>query len=116
MTIQAVIYNDFVINQGVDWSEILGFRDNAGDDIIMTGWTIIFTMKNQTTGQETILSTSNNKIVIFDDDKKFKMSLDEAETTVLDAGESEYQLVSITVGNDSTRRMQGNITVSAEIT
>lgn len=118
MTIPPVIYECFVIYQGADWIEIIGFgtgNTTPPTPVDMTDWEIEFIAKNAENNTIINATTGNGKITFLDDNTKFKIHLIPAETTNYQPGTLNYNLKTTNTSGEIDRRMEGTLTVSAEV-
>lgn len=92
-------YNGWQIDQGMDWTKTVQFK-NADDELInMTGATIVCTLKSLN-GQTTTLSTANGKITIAT--TTTALALTESETALL-FDSVQYRLTTSLAGVDRLR-------------
>lgn len=112
----AGIYN-FTLDQGSDWDLNVVYKDANGDVINLTGYTAAMQLRqnyNSDTADLT-LSTSNGGITITGAQGKLVLHATAGQTGALDAGFYVYDL-EITSGGVVTRLIQGQVTVSGEVT
>lgn len=112
----AGIYN-FTLDQGSDWDLNVVYKDANGDVINLTGYTAAMQLRQNynSDSAELTLSTSNDGITITGAQGKLLLHATAEQTGALDAGFYVYDL-EITSGGVVTRLIQGQVTVSGEVT
>lgn len=107
----AVVSN-LVLDQGTTFSVVIGYNDNVGDPIDLTGYTARSQMRKSYYSSNATSFTSNISSAI---DGEITLSLTAAETANVKAGRYLYD-VEIVSGNTVIRVVEGIVTVMPEIT
>lgn len=106
---------DFTIEQGATFSRTLALTDSSGDVFPLTGYSA--RMQIRKTYDSTILadSTDNLTLTISEAEGLITMTMNATETAKLDETEAIYDLE---IENDAvtTRLIEGNVTISREVT
>ncbi len=113
----AGIYN-FTIDQGAQYNTTIVYEDGSGNPIDLTGYTAEMQLREQSSSPnpaDLTLSTSNGGIVITPLTGTLAITMTTAQTGALTARFYVYDL-ELSVGGVVSRLIQGQITVSAQVT
>ena len=113
----AAIYNA-TIDQGATWTLEVVYKNEAGTPINLTGYTAALQIRQNyydTTALITLTSPSNG-IVITGATGKINITMTNVQTGGLDEGFYVYDLEITSSGGIVTRLIQGQFTVSPEVT
>ena len=111
----AGIYN-FTLDQGSTWTLQIIYNDPSGTPINLTGYTAEMQVRRKFDSDTPVLtlSTSNGGITIVPLTGTLNL-LATDEQTAIDAGFYVYDL-ELSIGGTRTRLIQGQVTVSGEVT
>ena len=113
----AGIYN-FTIDQGSQYTTQIIWADSSGNPIDLTGYTAAMQLRFQAASPNPAslnLTSSNGGITITPLAGEMDILMTSAQTGALDPGFYVYDL-EIALGSVVTRIIQGQITVSAQVT
>jgi hypothetical protein len=113
----AGIYN-FTIDQGAQYTTQIIWADSSGNPIDLTGYTAAMQLREQAASPNPSalnLTSSNGGITITPLAGEMDILMTSAQTGALDPGFYVYDL-EIALGSVVTRIIQGQITVSAQVT
>jgi hypothetical protein len=113
----AGIYN-FTIDQGAQYTTQIIWADSSGNPIDLTGYTASMQLREQAASADPAaltLTSSNGGITITPVAGEMDILMTTAQTGALDARFYVYDL-EIALGGVVTRIIQGQITVSAQVT
>jgi hypothetical protein len=113
----AATYN-FEVEQGTTLVKPLVYKDSLGAPVNLTGYSAKMQIRPSISSEEVLLelSTVNGKIVIVPLLGKLTLTMSPADTSALTSRRARYDL-EITAGDGSvTRLIEGEITVSREVT
>ena len=113
----AATYNG-VIDQGADWYINFTYEDSTGTPINLTGYTAALQLRSLPADSATALSlTSSSGITITAATGLIAVHATAAQTGAIDTGRYYYDLeITLTSSSVVTRIIQGQITVSAQVT
>jgi hypothetical protein len=107
---------NLVIDQGADWYVTFVYQDANGVPINITGYTAAMQLRSLPSDSATALSLSTGSgITITGATGTIAIHATAAQTGAIQAGNYYYDL-EITSGGIVTRLIQGQITVSAQVT
>lgn len=109
---------DIVLYQGTTFTEQLTWKDSSGDPVDLTGWTARM-MARESVDAETAfitLTTENDGIALGGAAGTITLSMTDADTSALSIYSGIYDLELISDSGDVFRLLQGNLTVSREVT
>lgn len=113
----AATYN-FQVEQGTTLIKPIVWRDSSGNPVNLTGYSAKMQARSSVTSDEVLLelSTANGKIVIVPLEGKLTLTMSPAVTSAMTWRRARYDL-EITAGDGNvTRLIEGEITVSREVT
>lgn len=109
---------DITIEQGATWNLLMTWKI-GGTAVNLTGYTARMQVRVDVEDSETILSLTTDAgggIVLGDVLGTITLSRSATQTAALAAGEYVYDLELISTGGQVTRLLQGQFSVSAEVT
>lgn len=114
---RAALVN-LLIQQGADFSHVISLQNSDGSPMVLSGYSAKMQIR-PAAGSATLileLSTANGRITINGLAGQITLNIPNATTTTLVTGSAVYDL-EITDGSGIiTRVMQGNVTLSPEVT
>lgn len=113
----AATYN-FQIEQGATLLKPIVWKDSTGAAVNLTGYTARMQVRQNASAEEVLLelSTANSKISITPLTGTITMIFSAATTAAIDWKRGKYDLELISPDGTVTRLIEGEITVSREIT
>lgn len=112
----AGLYN-ILIEQGATFIRTLVWRDSDGNLIDVTGFTARMQIRSKQSSSTVILEvTSDDYITVGDTDGEIYIEIPASVTEDLDFTRAVYDLEMISSGGIVTRLIQGDITLSKEVT
>lgn len=117
MTIEPVTYN-LTIYQGASFSQNMIWQDQEQQPIDLTGYTARMMARTSVNAAEPFLTltTENGGITLGDDEGTIVLTLTATQTAALTETLGLYDLELIVPGGGVVRLLQGNLTVSKEVT
>lgn len=109
---------DFCIEQGIDWTPTITWKDSNSAYIITSGYTADMQVRARRDSSAILLelSTSNGRITVTGASGLFSLSLTAAETRELDFDTGVYDFEVTSVAGIVYRLLEGNVTLSREVT
>lgn len=108
---------DNAIEQGATWSRVITWKDNADVLINNTGYSARMKIKRDPNSLTDILSlTSGTGITLGGAAGTITITITDAQTAAIDAGNYFYDLEMVSGGGLVIRLLKGKVHVSAEIT
>lgn len=113
----AATYN-FEIEQGATLLKPIVWKDSAGAAVNLTGYTARMQVRQNASAEEVLLelSTTNSKISITPLTGTITLIFSAATTAAIDWKRGKYDLEMTSADGTVTRLIEGEITVSREIT
>lgn len=109
---------DFEIEQGTTLLKPIVWKDSNGDPVNLTGYTAKMQIRKSASATDVLLelSTSNSKLAIDASAGKVTMIFSSTTTAAIDWSRGKYDLELTSSSGVVTRLLEGEITVSKEIT
>jgi len=110
--------NNFIIDQGANWSVTFVYKNSAGTAINLTGYTAALQIRDTYADSTTDLSLSSpsNGITITGATGTIAVTATAAQTAAIAAGNYVYDLEITSGGGIVTRLVQGKVSVSPQVT
>lgn len=109
---------ELVIQQGTDFSHVVSVKNSDGTVFPLTGYTAKMQVRPYASSASVLveLSTSNGKISVDGTAGQLTLTLTNVDTSAYTWRSGVYDLEITSSGNVVTRIMEGNITLSPEVT
>jgi len=107
--------HNLIVERGATWAQNLIWKDSGGTPINLTGYSARMQVRPRSGGNVLVSLTSGSGITLGTTGGTIDLALSAGDTAVLPAGVYRYDLELIT-GTTVTRLVEGQFTVSAEIT
>lgn len=109
---------DFDIEQGATLLKPIVWKDSTGSPVNLTGYTAKMQVRKSVSSQEVLLemSTVNGKLQLTPSTGTITMVFSAATTAAIDWRSGKYDLELTSADGTVTRLIEGEITVSREIT
>lgn len=113
----AATYN-FTVEQGTTLIKPIVWKDSSGNPVNLTGYSARMQVRPSVASEEVLveLSTTNGKIVIVPLLGKLTITMSPTDTSALTSRRARYDLEIIAGDGNVTRLIEGEITVSREVT
>lgn len=107
---------DFTIYQGATFSRVVTWKDENEDAVNLTGYTARMQIRQRLTGDTLIaLTTENGRVALGGTDGTVTLTIAATDTADLTMG-GVYDLELVSGAGVVTRLLQGNVTLSKEVT
>ncbi len=109
---------DFIIEQGINWDKSITWKDSNSAYVITSGYTADMQVRASRSSNSILLelSTSNSRIAVTGASGLFTLSLTATETRALDFDTGVYDFEVTSAAGIVYRLLEGNITLSREVT
>lgn len=116
--VNRAAYVDLVMQQGSDFNHVVSVTDNDGSIFVLTGYTARMQVRSAVASATVLseLSTANGMITVNALAGQLTLSIPNAVTSTYTWRSGVYDLEIISAGGVVTRIMEGNMTLSLEVT
>lgn len=113
----AAIYN-FEIEQGTTFTKSFVWKDSAKQVVLMSGYTARMQIRPSVKAPEILLNltTENGRIIIIPTEGKITLLIDARTTADITWSKGRYDLELVSPDYTVTRLLQGDISISKEVT
>lgn len=107
---------DLYLEAGATYTDVVTFRDSAGALVNLTGYTAAMKIRPSKESSTVSLSlTHSSGLALGGAAGTVTITITAAQTTTLDSGDFVYDLKVTSAGGVATRLVEGNVTVSADV-
>jgi len=106
---------DILIEQGATYSQEFVWKDSEGDPVDLTGYTARMKIRQLKTDNVIVSLTSGSGITL-GNDGSITLFISASSTELLPLCKGRYDLELVNGGGIVTRLLQGQVTISAEVT